>query len=98
MKTLLGSGRADGGGVRGRRLLPEGIVVVSSILCVAPGENLDPLDQATAALWCRSLLEGAAVESIFSRARLHPLAWGVIVVVLHLCILPWVCVWWCRVV
>ena len=92
VKTLLGSGQADGGGVSGRRLLPEGFVVVSSILCVALGENLGPLDQATAALWCRSLFEGAAVESIFGRARLHPLAWGVIVVVLHLCILPWVCV------
>ena len=64
VKTLPGFGQADGGGIRGRRLLPEGVVVVSSILRVAPGENLDPLDQAVAALWCRSLFEGATVESL----------------------------------
>ena len=49
----------------GRRLLPEG--VVKAILRprrVAPGENLDPLDRAIEALWCRSLHEGAVLESI----------------------------------
>ena len=50
MKTLPGSGQAGGDGVCGRRHLLEGVVGGSSILCAAPAENLDPLDQAVTAL------------------------------------------------
>ena len=46
-----------------------------SILHVTPGENLDPLDQAVAAISCRSLREGAVLEFIIRRTR-HRLLLG----------------------
>ena len=61
-KPLLGICSGRGGDVYGRRLLLEGVAEVSSAPSTTPDENPRSSDRVVAALWCRALLEDAALE------------------------------------
>ena len=74
-----------------------------SILRDTPGENLDPLDQAVAAVQCRSLPEGAVLEFLDRRTR-HRLLLGwrcrslaPLYLALGACRVVWCGVVWCGV-
>ena len=60
--SLSGGGQTDGGDARGCRPLPEDAVAATPSPLFAPGENLDPLDRAVAALRRRTLSEGIVLE------------------------------------
>lgn len=73
--SLSGGGQTVGGDARGCRPLPEDAVAAAPNPPFAPGENLDPLDRAMAALRRSTLPEGIVLELMCVDGQLGSSEW-----------------------